>query len=61
MNTYTVRIAATHDHGPARNEDSEFIFLSLASALLAARELQLAFDTDAEPLCAYVVGSDGRR
>ena len=65
MKTYTVRVTATHHNGPAPGEDSEFIFSSLASALLIARELQLAFDTDGEPMCAFVVGSEdlptGRR
>jgi hypothetical protein len=59
MKTYTVRITSTPRNGPAGAEDSELIFHSLAAALLTARELQRAFDTDGEPLCTYVVGGDG--
>jgi len=59
MKTYTVRITSTPRNGPADEEDSELIFHSLGPALLTARELQRAFDTDGEPMCAYVIGSDG--
>jgi hypothetical protein len=58
MKTYTVRITATPRNGPANEEDSELIFHSLGSAVLTARELQRGFDTEGEPLCAYVVGND---